>query len=219
MARLPQPLDPGGQLGANLPGGEYRIRFGLQEIRPQPVNGADGRAHRRAIIQSKQIEGSCDAIVVRRHHHGRAAGERAFLLAVNECKHRIRRIRDRLDPWHAPASWRPARARSGACGRLRCRMRICHTSCLRHPAARLIDARGVVGVVGPFAVSHAGHDDAGHRRRGECRQHKLASLSHTPTLIQCRASREAIGRMTRGKSRFAHYAGSASAGHAPQWRI
>ena len=130
-----------------------------------------------------------------------------------------RRIRDRPDPWRAPASWRPARARSGACGRFRCRMRICHTSCLRHPAARLIDARGVVGVVGPFAVSHAGHDDAGHRRRGECRQHKLASLSHTPTLIQCRASREAIGRMTRGKSRFAHYAGSASAGHAPQWRI
>ena len=220
MARLPQPLDPGGQLGANLPGGEYRIRFGLQEIRPQPVNGADGRAHRRAIIQSKQIEGSCDAIVVRRHHHGRAAGERAFLLAVNECKHRIQGESETA--WILGALQRPGGLHSpgqalAAVFGVAC-VYVIHPACgiLHHG---LIDARGVVGVVGPFAVSHAGHDDAGHRRRGECRQHKLASLSHTPTLIQCRASREAIGRMTRGKSRFAHYAGSASAGHAPQWRI
>ena len=217
---LPQPLDPGGQLGANLPGGEYRIRFGLQEIRPQPVNGADGRAHRRAIIQSKQIEGSCDAIVVRRHHHGRAAGERAFLLAVNECKHRIQGESETA--WILGALQRPGGLHSpgqalAAVFGVAC-VYVIHPACgiLHHG---LIDARGVVGVVGPFAVSHAGHDDAGHRRRGECRQHKLASLSHTPTLIQCRASREAIGRMTRGKSRFAHYAGSASAGHAPQWRI
>ena len=184
------------------------------------MNGADGRAHRRAIIQSKQIEGSCDAIVVRRHHHGRAAGERAFLLAVNECKHRIQGESETariLGALQRPGGLHaPGQALAAVFG-VAC-VYVIHPACgiLHHG---LIDARGVVGVVGPFAVSHAGHDDAGHRRRGECRQHKLASLSHTPTLIQCRASREAIGRMTRGKSRFAHYAGSASAGHAPQWRI
>ena len=86
---LTQPLDPGGQLGADLPGGERRIAVVGQERPMQAMDGADGRADGRAVVDGKHVQWPGVPDDMGTYHNRGAAGRSVGVIAGFERRHPI----------------------------------------------------------------------------------------------------------------------------------
>ena len=183
MARLTQPLDPSGQLRANLPRGEHRIARLLQKIRTKTVNRAQRGAHADAIIQRQQAQTTGLAGMMDGYHHGNVTRGGPFLLTIGKSKHPIdietestqfTGLRQRLRGTH-PSGKTSASLRSVRSERV---IQPAH-GILHHG---MIDAISLIGGIVLFAGTRARDDGIRHRRARQGGHHKFASFGHKPNI-------------------------------------